>query len=105
VIDVPGVNISMPESFTATTPGRWEMPTTVQVTETNEIVGELSDDQLPLEAALAEQRALHEMLLSFLDAHEARSKQVHAVVMARLGIPLGFAKVEGAPRFLEVSRP
>jgi hypothetical protein len=102
MLDAPQKDLSMENAFTQTAPGRWEMPTTLQVAEDGQIVGDLSDDQLPLEAAIAEQRALHEMLLSFLDAHEARSKQVHAVVMSRLGIPLGFAKVDGAPKFLEV---
>lgn len=87
MLGVPGVNRSMSHAFSATTPGRLEMPTTVQVSDDGQFIGELSDDQLTADEIAAEQRANHELYLAVTDALNARSKQLHALMMSRLAVP------------------
>lgn len=86
MIDAPAKDLSMEQTFVATTPGRFELPTTVQSHDDGQIIGELNDDQLSLdeiEAELAENRA---MFRGVTDALNARMMQLHLLQLSKLGV-------------------
>jgi hypothetical protein len=84
--EAPEKDRSMPNTFVATMPGTFTMPTTVQVHDDGQPIGYLSDDQLTLdeiEAELAENRA---MFRGVTDALNARMMQLHLLQLSRLGV-------------------
>jgi hypothetical protein len=95
----------MEQTFVATMPGRFELPTTVQAHDDGQIIGELNDDQLTLDEIEAEKRAIREMRRSFDDAANERERQLHLLFLDRLGLrPLGFGPVPGVGKFIEVAK-